>query len=86
MIEFVRKYNQDGTVDFSMIAPELPKAYDGKPYAYFIQLRADGWCTCKSRAEGPGSIRYYNFRKIDDALAHGLKWAKRKISESKKQK
>jgi hypothetical protein len=84
MIEFRETYNADGTADIRMVAPELPKAYDGRQYAYTIRVREDGWCECKSRAEGPGTTRYYSFRKLDDAFAHGMKWAKRKISEAKK--
>jgi hypothetical protein len=84
MIEFRETYNADGTADIRLVAPELPKAYDGRQYAYTIRVREDGWCECKSRAEGPGTTRYYSFRQLDDAFAHGMKWAKRKISEAKK--
>jgi len=84
MIEFRETYNADGTADIRLVAPELPKAYDGRQYAYTIRVREDGWCECKSRAEGPGTTRYYSFRQLDDAFAHGTKWAKRKISEAKK--
>ena len=84
MIEFNETYNADGTSDIHLVAPALPKAYDGKQYAYTIRVREDGWCECKSRADGPGSTRYYAFRRLDDAFSHGMKWAKRKIAESKR--
>jgi hypothetical protein len=84
MIEFFETHNADGTSDIRLVAPALPKAYDGKQFSYTIRLRDDGWCECKSRADGPGSTRYYAFRRLDDAFAHGMKWAKRKIAESKR--
>lgn len=84
MIEFFETYSADGTANIRMVAPALPKAFDGKQYAYTILVKANGWCECKSRSEGPGSTRYYSFRTVDDAFAHGTKWAKRKISTAKK--
>jgi hypothetical protein len=84
MIEFSETYNANGTADIRMVAPALPKAYDGKQYSYTIWVREDGWCFSMSRSEGPGSTRYYKFRTLDETFAHGMKWAKRKIAQAKR--
>lgn len=84
MIEFFETYNADGTANIRMVAPALPTAYDGKKFSYTIKVKGNGWCECKSRSNGPGSTRYYAFRTLDQAFAHGMKWAKRKIREEKK--
>lgn len=78
-IEFLESY-RDGETHVRLVAPNLPKARDGRQYAYRIRVRADGWCECVSRANGAGSTRYYSFRTLDGAFAHAIKWAKRKIA------
>jgi len=79
-IEFVERYTNGGEMQVRLVAPNLPKAYDGKQYAYQIRVRTDGWCECRSRAGGNGSIRYYTFQTLDEAMAHAVTWAKRKIA------
>lgn len=81
MIEFLETHYADGTSSIRMVSAQLPIASDGKRFSYTIKQRADGWCECKSCSNGPGSTRYYAFRTLDQAFAHGMKWAKRKIRE-----
>ena len=80
MIEFIESYTREGEMHVRLFAPDLPKAYDGKQYAYQIRVRTDGWCECRSRSNGAGSTRYHTFRTLDDAMAHAVRWAKRKIA------
>jgi hypothetical protein len=85
MIEFIETTNRDGETSAYLKAEGMPKGAKPEDYKYHIRVRADGWCECRSRAYGAGSTRYYSFRTYAEAMEHGVKWAKRKIAEAKRE-
>lgn len=80
MIEFIENGNREGYLSISVQAEGLPMRRDPKDFRYHITVRPDGWCETRSRANGAGSVRYYNFRTYAEAQAHATKWVKRKIA------
>lgn len=53
---------------------------------YTVFQEIDGKVWSQSKAYGLGSTRYYSFKTYDEALEHGVKWAKRKIAEANRTK
>ena len=84
MIEFLELAAPTGEMRVSLKCDELPARAHPMDYRYSIRIRIDGWCECKSRANGAGSTRYYKFRTYPQALEHARNWALRKISEARR--
>ena len=84
-IDFLETYNDDGTITAELRANEtLGKRREWKDYRLTITVRDDGWCETRSRAHGAGSTRYYTHKSYDDAQAHAVAWARRKIAEARR--
>ena len=84
MMEFKETYHPTGEITSRLVCDELPAAYDGRRYSWVITVKPNGVCHSRSRAEGNGSVRYYYDFSYDDAMAHAVSWAERKIAGAKK--
>lgn len=97
-IEFVKHFFRDGSSVLVLRCPHLdaaPRCISDN-YFFFISTREEhpDWDTTdsegnvkfvmKSRASGRGSIRYYSAATLEEAMAHGRRWARRKIFEVQK--
>jgi len=97
-IEFVKHFFRDGSSVLVLRCPHLdaaPRCISDN-YFFFISTREEHpeWDTTdsegnvkfvmKSRASGRGSIRYYSAATLEEAMAHGRRWARRKIFEVQK--
>lgn len=84
-IDFLETYNNDGSITAELRANEpLGKRRESKDYRLTITVRDDGWCETRSRAYGMGSTRYYTHKSYDEAQAHAVAWARRKIAEARR--
>jgi hypothetical protein len=78
MIEFIERFRPDGGMSARVKADGLP------PEMYYrVTYWPDGKVTAQSKAYGKGSIRYYTHPTYIEALAHGYRWAQRKVAEAK---
>lgn len=82
-IDFDERFFANGTQSLVLRCAELSAAprrsrYD---YSYCILVEGSGQVTMRSRADGKGSIRYYTAATVDAAIAHGIRWAQRKLKE-----
>jgi hypothetical protein len=81
-IEFAEKFNSDGSVTMDLVCHGFNfQRRDIRDFRYRIIVQADGRCEMKSRANGRGSVRYYNRRSVAAAMEHGIRWATRKARE-----
>lgn len=79
MIE-VKEAAVPGGMRASIVSPELPQ---GMYCVIYPDSRVGGYIR-KNRANGNGSIRYEPYRDYNEAIADGVKWAKRKIAEARR--
>jgi hypothetical protein len=84
-MDFSERYTPKGKLFSRLVADGMPIGKHHADYSYVIEVDADGTVTSTSRAFGNGSIRYHSFRTYPDAMAHGIKWATRKIREYRRE-
>jgi len=82
-IDFDERFLPNGAQVLVLRCAELSnrRRFSHKDFSYSIE-RVEGRVTMRSRANGKGSIRYYSAATVDAAMAHGIKWAQRKVNEA----